>query len=98
MAKYYISAKHMNAGHIEKLKVHQQVLGFISESSHVETKTQVIIAIGMGHVYTTITWDYHKKSWTEGAVVHVVKSNNKSYLRTVKDNTEKDNLDHLIDF
>jgi hypothetical protein len=47
-------------------------------------------------VYTWI-WDYKNSCWKNGSEVHVVGSILK-FLRTNHDNTQVDNLNHLIDY
>ncbi|MCO6148389.1 DUF3892 domain-containing protein [Flavobacterium sp. NRK1] len=51
-----------------------------------------------GNSATTWLWDYSNNFWKIGNNVHVVSGVSGKFLRSNHDNTEKDNLNHLIDY
>ena len=51
-----------------------------------------------GNFANTWLWNYSIGSWKIGQKVEVISGKDGKYLRTNPDNTETDNLSHLIDF
>lgn len=51
-----------------------------------------------GNNATTLLWNYTRSSWEVGEKVSVSSRNGEKYLRTNPDDTERDNLGHLIDY
>jgi len=51
-----------------------------------------------GNTALTWMWNYSNSFWQDGATVDVVNGLTGKYLRTIHDNTLKDNLAHLIDY
>lgn len=60
-------------------------------------RTEVISAIKRGVTFVTIIKDGDGK-WKLGAKVFVVTINGAEYIKTVNDNTTKDNLENLPEF
>ncbi|RIV68703.1 DUF3892 domain-containing protein [Flagellimonas aequoris] len=58
------------------------------------TESVAINLIKQRNTIKTITWGY--PNWQIGASVTYVNSNNREYLRTVANATQKDNLDNAI--
>ncbi|WP_029292817.1 hypothetical protein [Chryseobacterium hispalense] len=46
----------------------------------------------------TMLWNYSSESWKRGTVIDVVGNGDDKYLRTIQDNTVRDNLAHLINY
>lgn len=62
-----------------------------------KTKDEVITLLKKGYEIETTTWNYPR--WFRGAKVDYVReSNGIEYLRTLRNKTERDNLDNLIPF
>lgn len=63
------------------------------------TKAKAITLLEeIGNNATTWLWNYTRSSWEVGEKVSVSSRNGEKYLRTNPDDTERDNLDHLIDY
>ncbi len=60
------------------------------------SKDDVIAKIKSGLIIKTLRWDYVKRTWIRGAVVHYETVGKNQYLRTVPDTTVSDNLDNMI--
>lgn len=50
------------------------------------------------NVATTWIWSYDRSGWIIGENIEVVNGSDGKYLRSDRNNTKTDNLDHLIDF
>ena len=61
-----------------------------------KTEAEVIQLIDNKKSVITIVWDYTSSGWQKGEYVKVVQGQYRRYLRTHRDNTVNDNLDHLL--
>jgi hypothetical protein len=61
-----------------------------------KTKSQVLSILDTGNTVKTWVWNYASSSWKDGQTVHPVGTGSNRYLRTDRDNTQRDNLDNLI--
>ncbi len=89
---YGISNASKENGEITEVYVHKD-MGDYFQAIGVMTENQVIALIDKGFSFITILWGYPK--WWQGAEVSVINGQNRRYLRTDKDETEKDNLLNL---
>jgi hypothetical protein len=94
-ADYCISAANHDETSITELKVHQDT----GELGHGETwlRNKVVSSIEGGKTFLTIIKNSNGR-YDKGANVHIFKLNGKKYLKTVADQTEKDNLGYLPGF
>ncbi|WP_428069743.1 DUF3892 domain-containing protein [Chryseobacterium gambrini] len=80
-------------GNILRVLIHIDKGDTVSKG-YVKTENEVIDLLKKGYKIETIIWDYPK--WQRGANVHYVSVNSTEYLRTNRNETDKDNLDNLI--
>lgn len=99
MATYRISGIWKDAqGDISHVMLHGPMQGNNFSAGQKKTSAYVINLIESDHeVYTTI-WKYvsKKPQWQKGAEVEVVGSGPYRYLRSIRDATERDNLESMI--
>ncbi len=62
------------------------------------TLASVCRLIELGHTVNCVMWPYTGKLWDVGPQVTVINGLNGDFLRSVADNTIKDNLDNLINY
>lgn len=79
--------------HIEKVERYEYISGKLVNKK-VVTRQIVVNAIQKGITYATATKNSEGK-WKRGSFVKITTFNGIKYLRTTKDNTEKDNLGNL---
>ena len=96
-ADFLIFAVRYNEKHSHIIKVKTYIdTGDGLKDSYIESRNTVISKLKKGKEYCTI----RKKNgnWTKGEKVHKVVVNDKEYIRTDKNETEKDNLGNLPEF
>lgn len=99
MAKYRISGVWKNANDvITHYAVHTVNESGTSRARKVSKTDAVALLEKNGNTATTWIWNYLRSGWKIGETVEVVNGRNGKYLRSIHDNTVRDNLDHLIDF
>lgn len=84
-----------NRKHIERLKVHIDD-GETMGNSQIWLRSEVVSSLENEESFVTITKSDGK--WHRGANVQIIERNGVKYLKTVADNTEKDNLGDLSEF
>jgi hypothetical protein len=63
------------------------------------TKAEAIRLLEItGNNATTWLWNYKSSDWNIGEIVEVVRGDSGKYLRTIPNDTSRDNLAHLIDY
>ena len=97
-ADYCISAVRFNAKHthidqVERRPDNGESLGAASEAS----RETVVADLKRGITYVTI-FKNASSQWIKGKTVFAVRINGTDYIKTVADNTTKDNLDDLPEF
>lgn len=96
-ADFLISKVGYNDEHTHIIKVEtREDKGEKAGSPYEETRQAVISNIKKGKTYCTIIKKETK--WHKGAIVEIIKVNNKDYIRTDKNKTESDNLGELPEF
>jgi hypothetical protein len=97
-ADYGIYAVRFNAlrTHIDRVRAMPDD-GESFGSSVEMARTEVISAIKRGVTFVTIIKDTNGK-WLLGSKVFIVTINGTEYIKTVNDDTAKDNLDNLPEF
>ncbi len=70
----------------------------LSRAEKISKAEAIKITETVGNTVTTWLWNYSAAEWKIGENVHVVNGINGKYLRSNRDNTLTDNLDHLINF
>lgn len=60
------------------------------------TEADVIKKLKTGKTIATIVWDYKMNRWIKGAEVDYKTAGQKEYLRTHKNGTKTDNLQHML--
>jgi hypothetical protein len=97
-ADYCISGVRFNDKHthIDKVRRLPDNGDSLGSSSEVSRQT-VISELKDGTTYVTIFKDENQK-WKKGRAVFIVSMNGVDYIKTVADNTTKDNLDELPEF
>jgi len=73
-------------------RVKETSVGFAEKKSKADA---VALLNNPNNSATTWLWNYSLGAWIVGSNVHVVE---KKYLRANHDGTERNNLDHLIDY
>jgi len=99
MTKYRISGVWKNSDNvITHYAIHK--IGETSTSRGVKTTKAEAIRLleTTGNSATTWLWNYKSSGWSIGEVVEVVNGNSGKYLRTIPNETSRDNLAHLIDY
>jgi hypothetical protein len=82
--------------HIVKVKTHEDKGNEVG-TSYNETRTEVISNLKKGKTYGTTVVGENKK-WKKGETVKIIKIREKEYIRTDRNETEKDNLGNLPEF
>ncbi len=82
--------------HISQVKVHIDKGDSIGISS-IWTRQDVMNALDLENTFLTITKNMEGE-WTKGAGVKKIWEYNNWYIKTLKDNTTKDNLENLPEF
>lgn len=96
-ADYLISAVRYNAEHSHLVKVNTYVdSGNGLKNPFKEKREDVIAKLKKGKKYCTII--RKNGNWKKGQMVHIVLVKEKEYIRTDKNETEKDNLGSLPEF
>lgn len=99
MAEYRISGIWEDEGVISHFAFHQLLENGKVSRAHKETKAGAIKIVETGGtIVKTWVWNYSKACWDVGETVVVVERQGEKYLRTLPDNTKRDNLDHLINY
>lgn len=96
-ADYCISAVSFNSGHthIDKVKARKD-LGEKLDAEIIYTRAEIVSAINAGNTFVTVVMS--NGSLSIGQPVFVVTINGVKFIKTVRDNTTKDNLDNLPEF
>lgn len=96
-ADYLISAVKYNdpKTHIIAVKVHQDLGDKVGEPEHF-SRQQVVQDIESGKSYMTIFRG--NNGWQKGQLVEVIVVNAQKFIKTIRDNTPRDNLDRLPEF
>ncbi len=96
-ADYLISAVRYDSDHqhITHLKVHEDKGDKVGDGK-AYSRQAVVDAINSGNTFVTIYKDDGK--WQKGQKVIVIKVNGVSYLKTMDNNKEEDNLENLPEF
>lgn len=97
-ADYLISAVRYNSDHthIDEVKVHEDKDDKVGEAK-VYLRQTVVDAINSGTTFVTI-YKGAKGKWNKGQEVFVIKVNGVSYLKTVDNGKEEDNLENLPEY
>jgi hypothetical protein len=97
-ADYCISEVRFNAKHthIDRVRRHPDNGDSLGSASEIARQT-VVDDLADGKTYITIFKDDDGK-WKRGKTVFTVKINGVEYIKTVADQTTKDNLDELPEF
>lgn len=82
--------------HIVKVKTHEDK-GDNVGPSYEEIRTQVILNLKNGKTYCTIILG-ENKNWKKGETVRIITVRGKEFIRTDRNETEKDNLGNLPEF
>lgn len=99
MAKYRISVVWKNSRNvITHYAFHTVGETSTSRASKKSKQDAVKLLEISGNSAVTWTWNYLSSNWKIGENVEVINGSNGKYLRSNPDNTETDNLAHLIDF
>lgn len=96
MDNYYISGVWKDNSKITHVMLHESLpnSGFTKgEKTAVE---EVIKLLKLGYKTRVMTWPYNGSKWQLGPEVEVVELKGIEFLRTVSNETIKDNLDNLI--
>lgn len=97
MADYRISGVWKNeSGVITHYAVHAPSDNNTFYRAQKMTKDQVLALFDTNNTAKTWIWNYTSGSWNIGQTIHVVGTRPNRYLRTDSDNTQRDNLDNLI--
>lgn len=96
-ANYLISAVKYDDDHkhITHLKVHEDKGDKVGERQSY-SRQKVVDAINSGTTFITIYKE--NKTWQKGQKVFVIEVNGVSYLKTVDNKKEEDNLENLPEF
>lgn len=98
MSTFYITAvrySSTNPQHITHVLVHASAGYNRITRGQEKTKNQVIADLA-NNTYKTMMYKYTAGHWTVGSQVSTVQISGVTYLRTVPDNTQKDNLGKLL--
>jgi hypothetical protein len=97
-ADYLISAVRYNSNHthIDQIKAHEDAGDSVKEGK-IYNRQAIVDAINNGTTFITIFKNSDGK-WNKGQKVYVIKVNGKSYLKTVDNGKEEDNLENLPEF
>lgn len=99
MAKYRISGVWKNANDVITHYAFHTVGENSTSRARKTSKSEAISLLETrGNYATTWIWDYNHSKWKVGEDVEVVNGSNGKYLRSDPNNTQTDNLQHLIDF
>ena len=82
--------------HIDKVKIREDD-GENLGSEEERTRPQIVTSIETGTTFVTAFKNKNDK-WQKGKEVFVITINGTKYIKTVSDNTTKDNLDELPEF
>lgn len=82
--------------HISQVKVHIDNGDSVGVSS-IWSRQDVMNALDLNSTFFTIIKNANKE-WTKGAEVKKIWEYNNWYIKTLKDNTTKDNLENLPEF
>ncbi len=94
---YGISAVRYNGvTYIDQVKVHKNNRGR-TESAEIWPRRDIIAALVMNYKLVTLI-DNDRGQWVTGAKVIIDHVDGTDYIKTVKDSTTRDNLDHLPRF
>jgi len=93
---YCISAVRYDGDtHIDQVRVHKNNNGKV-DNSEIWPRRDVITALKMN--YELITLIENQGQWVQGSKVIIHHIDGTDYIKTVKDSTTRDNLDHLPRF
>lgn len=97
-ADYLISAVRYNSDHthIDQVRAHEDTGDSVGEGKIYDRQT-IVDAINDGTTYVTI-YKNNDGKWNKGQKVLVIKVNGTSYLKTVDNGKEEDNLENLPEF
>lgn len=97
-ADYLISAVKYNTEHthITHLRAHEDTGESVGEGK-TYTRQTIVDAINKGITYCTI-YKNSNGTWKKGQMVYVIKVKGVSYLKTVDNGKEADNLENLPEF
>lgn len=97
-ADYLISAVRYNADHthITYVRAHEDSGESVGEGK-TYTRQTIVNAINKGTTFFTIYKNSDGK-WSKGQKVYVIKVNGVSYLKTIDNGKEEDNLENLPEF
>lgn len=70
----------------------------VSRAEKIAKKEAISLVENKSNSAVTWIWNYQNKKWAIGETVEVVGYGENKYLRTNSNDSEKDNLQHLIDF
>lgn len=82
--------------HIDKVKVREDKGDSLGPEEE-RTRLQIVTAIGNGTTFVSAFKNKDDK-WQKGKEVFIIIINGEKYIKTVRDNTTKDNLDDLPEF
>ena len=97
-AGYLISAVRYNSDHIHiaQIRAHEDTGDSVGEGKTYERQT-IVDAINKDTTFVTI-YKNNDGKWNKGQKVFVIKVKGTSYLKTVDNGKEEDNLENLPDF
>lgn len=97
-ADYLISAVRYSSNHthIDQVKAHEDMGDSVGEGK-IYSRQTVVDAINKGTTFVTIYTNPEGK-WNKGQKVFVIIVNGSSYLKTVDNKKEEDNLENLPEF
>lgn len=98
MSTFYITAvrySSTNPQHIANVLVHSSAGNNRLTKGQERTKNQIIADLS-NNTYRTAIYNYTDGCWNAGAQVSSVQISGVTYLRTVPDNTQRDNLGNLL--
>ena len=97
-ADYLISAVRYNSDHthIDQVRAHEDTGDSVGEGKIYDRQT-IVDAINNDNTFVTI-YKNNDGKWNKGQKVFVIKVNGTSYLKTVDNGKEEDNLENLPEF
>lgn len=97
-ADYLISAVRYNPDHthITHVKAHEDT-GETVGTGKTYTRQDIVNALNKGTTFVTI-YKSSEGKWSQGQKVHIVKIGGTSYIKTVDNGKEEDNLENLPEF
>lgn len=97
-ADYLISAVRYNTNHthIVQVRAHEDTGESVGEGKIYDRQT-IVDAINNGSTFVTI-YKTNDGKWNKGQTVFIIKVNGTSYLKTVDNGKEEDNLENLPEF